>query len=58
MSRDITVYVLSSVSKCKYLGTILTEDNVVGKEIQERIKAGNKCYGALLNIMKAIKNYH
>ena len=41
------------VSKCRYLGTNITEDNAVGKEIQERIKAGNRCYGALLNIMKA-----
>ena len=37
------------VCKCKYLGTIITEGNAVGKEIQERIKAGNRCYGALLN---------
>jgi len=33
---------LEEVSKTKYLGTTVTKDNLIEKEIKERIAAGNR----------------
>jgi hypothetical protein len=41
------------VDQFKYLGTILTEDNQITKEIEVRIQAGNKCFFSLANLLGA-----
>ena len=41
------------VNRFKYLGSLITENNVITEEIKERLKDGNKCYGALLPLMKS-----
>jgi hypothetical protein len=37
----------------KYLGVLVTTDNVVTKEIQARLKAGNRCHYALQAVLKS-----
>jgi hypothetical protein len=35
----------------KYLGTILTNQNSIQKEIQRRLKSGNSCYHSVNNLL-------
>lgn len=41
------------VYKFKYLGSIVSVDNKISDEISERLKDGNRSYGALLPLMKS-----
>ncbi|PSN49867.1 hypothetical protein C0J52_14143 [Blattella germanica] len=41
------------VKRFKYLGSLTTDNNVITEEIKEKLKYGNKCYGALLPLMKS-----
>ena len=50
---QIGTYRFERVEKFKYLGSLVTEDNRTSKESNERIKAGNRCYGALQHLMKS-----
>lgn len=49
----IQKYKFERVRSFKYLGSVITEDNVITEEIKERLQAGNKCYWALLPLMKS-----
>jgi len=40
-----------SVEEFKYLGTILTNQNSVQKEIKSRLKPGNVCYQSVRNLL-------
>lgn len=40
-------------NEMKYLGTMITDNNDITKEIKTRINAGNRCLYSLLNIMKS-----
>ena len=50
---NIGTYQFERVEEFKYLGSLVTEDNRTSKEVNERIKAGNRCYGALQHLMKS-----
>jgi hypothetical protein len=39
-------------SSCKYLGSLITEDDNMKEEIRSRIAAGNRCYLALQSVFK------
>ncbi|KAJ4433364.1 hypothetical protein ANN_15623 [Periplaneta americana] len=54
-SKDITIgdYNFERVTNFKYLGSIITEDNNTTAEIKERLKEGNRCYWALLQLMRS-----
>ena len=43
---------IEKVSEFKYLGSCLTSNNDIKKEITERIAAGNRCFYSLLEIFK------
>ena len=45
-------YQFERVEEFKYLGSLVTEDNRTSKEVNERIRAGNR-YGALQYLMKS-----
>jgi hypothetical protein len=45
-------HIFGRTNVIKYLGVWVTTDNVVTKEIQARLKAGNKCY-ALQAVLKS-----
>jgi hypothetical protein len=53
LSLRIDQYNFDRVDRLKYLGTILTEDNQITKEIKARIQAGNKCFLSLANLLGA-----
>jgi hypothetical protein len=40
-----------SVKEFKYLGTILTNQNSIHKEIKSRLKPGNACHHSVQNIL-------
>lgn len=43
---------IETVAKFKYLGSSITDKNVMDHEITERLGAGNKCFYSLLDIFK------
>ena len=49
---QIGEYKIEKVKAFKYLGSIVTNDNNVNKEIKSRLVAGNKVYFALQNLLK------
>ena len=44
---EIGEYKFQIVHEFKYLGTIITDDNDINKEIRSRILQANRCYYAL-----------
>ena len=42
-----------SVEEFKYLGTMLTNQNSIQKEIKSRLKLGNACYYSVQNILSS-----
>ena len=41
------------VEEFKYLGTILTNQNSIQKEIRSRLKLGNACYHSVQNLLSS-----
>ena len=54
-SKDIKIgeYNFERITNFKYLGSLITEDNRISKEIQERLKEGNRSFWALLQLMRS-----
>ena len=42
---------IERVEEFKYLGTTLTNENSIQKEIKSRLKLGNACYHSLQNLL-------
>jgi hypothetical protein len=38
-----------NVAQLKYLGTIITNQNLIGEEIKRRLNSGNACYHSVQN---------
>jgi hypothetical protein len=49
----VKTHIFGRTDVLKYLGVLMTTDNVVTKEIQARLKAGNRCYYALQAVLKS-----
>jgi predicted transcriptional regulator len=41
------------VEDFKYLGTNLTDQNSIQKEIQSKLKSGNACYNSVQNLLSS-----
>jgi hypothetical protein len=52
-NRDIKIGNRSfeKVSQTKYLGTTLTNQNLIQEEIKRRLNSGNACYHSVQNIL-------
>jgi hypothetical protein len=50
-SRDITIgnRSIENVSQFKYLGTTVTNQNLIQEEIKQRLNSGNACYHSVQN---------
>ena len=44
---------IERVEEFKYLGTMLTNQNSIQKEIKIRLKLGNACYHSVQNLMSS-----
>ena len=44
---------IERVEEFKYLGTTLTNENSIQKEIKSRLKLGNACYHSLQNLLSS-----
>jgi len=53
MEIEIERMKIEEVSKTKYLGTIVTRNNLIEEEIKERIAAGNRAYFANQKIFQS-----
>jgi hypothetical protein len=55
--RDDSVKIDNSfierVEEFKYLGTMLTDQNSIQKEIKKRLKLGNACYHSVQNLLSS-----
>jgi hypothetical protein len=55
--RDVSVKIDNSsierVEEFKYLGTTLTDQNSVQKEIMSRLNLGNACYHSVQNVLSS-----
>jgi hypothetical protein len=40
-----------NVSQCKYLGTTVTNRNLIQEEIKRRLNSGNSCYHSVQNLV-------
>lgn len=52
-SFSIGYYNFGIVDQFKYLGTILTKNNEMAKEIKARTHTGNKCFFGLIKLYRA-----
>jgi hypothetical protein len=43
-----------NVSQFKYLGTIVTNQNLIQEEIKRRLNSGNACYHSVQNLLSAL----
>jgi hypothetical protein len=46
-------HIFGNPSVFKYLGVLVATDNVLTRDIQARLKAGNRCYYALQAVLKS-----
>ena len=44
---------IERVEECKYLGTTLTNQHSIQKEIKSRLKLGNACYHSVQNLLSS-----
>ena len=44
---------IERVEEVKYLGTMLTDQNSIQKEIKSRLKLGNACYYSVQNLLSS-----
>ena len=44
---------IESVEEFKYLGTTLTNENSIQKEIKSRLKLGNACYHSVQKLLSS-----
>ena len=44
---------IEKVEEFKYLGTTLTNENSIQKEIKSRLKSGNACYHSVQNLLSS-----
>jgi hypothetical protein len=56
-NRDIKIANRSfeNVSQFKYLGTIVTNQNLIHEEIKRRLNSGNACYHSVQNLLSGAK---
>jgi hypothetical protein len=53
-NRDIKIAKLfENVSQFKYLGTIVTNQNLIQEEIKRRLNSGNACYHSVQNLLSS-----
>lgn len=55
LGQNVTIdtYNFERVSEFKYLGTVITADNSMDKEMKARIQSGNRCYYALRELFQS-----
>jgi hypothetical protein len=44
-----------NVSQFKYLGTTVTNQNLILEEMKRRLNSGNACYHSVQNLLSAVK---
>jgi hypothetical protein len=56
-NRDIKITnrLLENVSQFKYLGTTLTNQNLIQEEIKRRLNSGNPCYHSFQNLLFSVE---
>jgi hypothetical protein len=54
-NRDIKIVKRSfeNMSKFKYLGTTVTNQNLIQEEIKRRLNSGNACYHSVQNLLSS-----
>jgi hypothetical protein len=43
-----------NVAKFRYLGTTITQQNLIQEEIKRRLNLGNACYHSIQNLLSAV----
>jgi hypothetical protein len=56
-NRDIKISNRSfeNISQFKYLGTTVTNQNLIQEEIKRRLNSGNACYHSVQNLLSNVK---
>jgi hypothetical protein len=44
---------LENVAQFIYLGTTVTDQNLIGEELKRRLNSGNACYHSVLNLLSS-----